>query len=61
MLNTTIPTTYNNIPEKILAEYSDVYYDDIHKLYNNSIVKSTFPDAMKYAEITLSHEKHETY
>ena len=52
MLNTTKPTIYNNIPAKILVEYSDVYYDHIHKLYNHSIVKSTFPDAMKLADIT---------
>ena len=59
MVNTAKPTTYNNIPAKMLVEYSDVYYDHIHKLYNNSIVNSTFSDAMKLADITPSHKKHD--
>ena len=58
ILNTTKPTIYNNIPAKIVVEYSDVYYGHIHKLYNNSIVKCTFLDAMKLADITPSHKKH---
>ena len=56
-LNTTKPTTYNNIPAKIIVEHSDVCSNHIHKLYNNYIPNGTFPDPMKLADITPSHKK----
>ena len=56
-LNTTKPTTYNNIPAKFLVEYCDICAHPIHTLYNNSIMEGTFPDAMKLADITPSHKK----
>ena len=58
-LNTTKPTTYNNIPAKILVEYCDICARPIQRLYNNSILSGTFPDTMKLADITPSHKKHD--
>ena len=56
-LNTKKPTTYNNIPSKILVEFSDICCKPIHKLYNSAILKGKFPDALKMADITPSHKK----
>ena len=42
--NTAKPTTYNNIPAKILVEYCDIYAYPIHRLYNHSTLNGTFPD-----------------
>ena len=58
-LNTSKPTTYNNIPAKILVEYSDICAYTIHRLYNNVNTNSTFPDAMKLADITPSYKKND--
>ena len=58
-LNATKPTTYNNIPAKILVEYCDIYASPIHRLYNYSTLNGTFPDAMKLADITPSHKKND--
>ena len=38
-LNSMKPTTYNNIPAKIIKEFSDVCSNHIHKLYNESILQ----------------------
>ena len=58
-LNTAKPTTYNNIPAKILVEFSDICSEPIHKLYNNAILQGIFPHAMKLADITPSHKKYD--
>ena len=58
-LNTAKPTTYNNIPAKILIEYSDVCSELIHMFYIDSIQNGTFPNAMKLADITPSHKKYD--
>ena len=58
-LNTTKPTTYNNIPAKILVEFSDVCSEPIQTLYNKSILEGNFPDALKLADITPSHKKYD--
>ena len=58
-LNTTKPTTYNNIPAKILVEYCDICARPIQRLYNNSILSGTFPDTMILADVTPSHKKHD--
>ena len=58
-LNTKKPTTYNNIPAKILVEFSDICHEPIQKLYNNAILKGFFPDALKLADITPSHKKYD--
>ena len=58
-LNVNKPTTFNNIPAKILKEFSDVCSDPIHNLYNKSLQEGHFPDAMKLADITPSHKKND--
>ena len=58
-INISKPTTYKNIPAKILVEYSDVCATYIQMLYNNSVLIGNFPDAMKLADITPSHKKND--
>ena len=58
-LNTSKPTTYNNIPAKILVEFSDICSEPIQTLYNKSILDGNFPDALKLADITPSHKKYD--
>ena len=48
-LNTTKPTTYNNIPAKILVEFSDVCSEPIQTLYNKSILNR------RHMVLTMSH------
>ena len=56
-LNISKPTTYKNIPAKILVKYSDICAEYIQILYNNSVIVGNFPDAMKLADITPSQKK----
>ena len=56
-LNTKKPTTYKNIPSKLLVEFSDICCKPMYKLYNNAILKGKFPDALEMADITPSHKK----
>ena len=58
-LNISKPTTYKNIPAKIIVEYSEVCATYIQMLYNNSVLIGNFPDAMKLADITPSHKKND--
>ena len=53
------PTTYNNIPTKILVENCDIISPVITELFNNSKEKSEFPNVMKLADITPAHKKEE--
>ena len=57
-MNTTKPTTYNNILSKIIKEFSDVCSHPIQKLYG-SILQGSVPDAMKLADITPSQKKYD--
>ena len=59
-LNTNKPTTFNNIPAKILAENSDICSPFVSKFYNESILKSNFPVPLKKADITPVHKKGDT-
>ena len=59
-LNTSKPTTLNNIPVKILVETHDVCSHFISKFFNDAVVNSTFPATLKMAEITPAHKKDET-
>ena len=51
-MNTVKPTTYNNIPAKILVENVDLCSSYISRMFNTSIKDSIFPDKLKMAEIT---------
>ena len=56
-LNINKPTTFNNIPAKVLADNSDICSPIITKIYNNSILNSNFPGPLKKADITPAHKK----
>ena len=56
-MNSNKPTTFNNIPVKILIENCDLLAPHINQIYNNSILSSKFPALLKRAEITPAHKK----
>ena len=59
LLNKRKPTTFNNIPTKLLVENSDIFSPFITDLYNKSQTKSEFPPSLKLAELTPVHKKDE--
>ena len=59
-LNKNKPTTFNNIPAKILIESRDICSPFISDIFNESIVNSNFPSSLKMADITPAHKKDET-
>ena len=46
------PTTYNNIPPKMLVENSDICSTHISKLFNDSVFNHMFPNEHKKDETT---------
>ena len=56
-LNKKKPSTFNNIPAKILVENSDIISPFITKIYNISKFKSEFPPTLKLAQILPQHIK----
>ena len=58
-LNINKPTTFNNIPAKLLIENSDICSPHITQIYNESILSCNFPDLLKMADITPVHKKDE--
>ena len=54
------PTTYNNIPPKMLVGNKDICSIHMCKIYNDSIYNHIFPNALKNADITPAHKKDET-
>ena len=56
-LNVNKPTTYNNVPAKIIAENKDICSLYLHEIYNNNIMDRNFPCSMKNADITPAHKK----
>ena len=59
-LNTSKPTTFNNIPVKILVDTNDIGSHFISKLFNDAVLNREFPATLKMAEITPAHKKDET-
>ena len=59
-LNINKPTTFNNIPAKILVENGETCSPFISKIYNDSIFSCKFPGPLKNADITPVHKKDET-
>ena len=51
-LNINKPTTYNNIPAKILVDNVDICTPYITKINNDSVLSSVFPEKLKMADIT---------
>ena len=56
-LNVSKPTTFNNIPVKLIIENCDLLSPHITKIYNDSILSYNFPTPLKMAEITPAHKK----
>ena len=56
-LNVNKPTTFNNIPVKLIIENCDLLSPHITKIYNDSILSFNFPTSLKMAEITPAHKK----
>ena len=53
------PTTYNNIPTRILVNNKDIISPFITEMYNVSNRKSNFPNSLKLADVTPAHKKDE--
>ena len=58
-INPKKATTSNSIPPKILIKSSKVSDSVLHKLFNDSIEKSDFPQNLKLADITPVYKKNE--
>ena len=58
-LNLNKPTTFNNIPAKIIAEHKNTCSQHLLQFYNACITESKFPSQMKHADITPVYKKGE--
>ena len=56
-LNKNKPTSFNNIPIKVLMDTCDITSSYITTIYNNSITNSCYPSPLKWADITPVHKK----
>ena len=56
-LNKSKPTSFNNIPIKLLMDTCDISSSYINTIYNNSITNSCYPSHLKWADITPVHKK----
>ena len=53
------PTTYNNIPNRVLVENKDIISPIITEIYKESNRKANFPNSLKLADVTPAHKKEE--
>ena len=58
-LNKKKPSTHNNIPIRVLVENADIISPFITHIYNDSVLKSEFPDSLKLADVTPAHKKND--
>ena len=56
-LDTSKPTTFNNIPAKILACSNDIC--SLGDIFNSSVTRSIFPTSQKMADISPADKKDE--
>ena len=56
-LNRNKPSTFNNIPTKILIDTSDISTLFITKIYNNSVISNKCPSSLKLADVTPTYKK----
>ena len=56
-LDTKKPTTYNNIPTKIIVENADIFSPILTMFCNQSSESSSFPDSLKHADVTPVFKK----
>ena len=59
-MNIKKPTTYKNIPTKLLVETSDVISPFLTKINNDAKLHSNFPNPLKLADITPTHKREDT-
>ena len=60
-INPKKAATSNSIPPKILKKSSKVSATVLHKLFNDSIEKSDFPQNLKLVDITPVYKKNDPY
>ena len=53
------PSTYNNIPTRVLVENADIISPFLTDIYNDSVSTSKFPARLKCADITPTHKKND--
>ena len=53
------PTTFNNMPIKILIDSCEIHFPSITSMYKDSILKCTFPPILKLAHIVSVHKQDE--
>ena len=53
------PTTYNNIPTRVLVDNKDIISPFITDMYNEYNRASNFPNSLKLADVTPAHKKEE--
>ena len=58
-LNKSKPTTFNNIPIKIIFDSREISSPFLTAVYNDSILKCTFPSTLKQADISPVYKKDE--
>ena len=59
-LNNNKPTTFNNIPAKLLKQTNDRCSPFLTKIYNETKGNGNFPNALKLAVVTPTYKKGET-
>ena len=58
-LDISKPTTFNNIPAKILVQSCDICSTHLTDIFNSSMINRIFPSALKMADISPVHKKDE--
>ena len=58
-LDVSKPTTFNNIPAKILTDTKDICPSYLSVIFNNSLSKHYLPSALKMANISPAHIQDE--
>ena len=59
-LNINKPTTFKNIPAKIIVENKEMLSPFLSNIFNELILRGIFPDLLKMADITPVHKKDDT-
>ena len=59
LLDKRKPTTFNNIPTRILVEHKDIISPVITEMFNTANRTSKFPNLLKLADVTPIHKKNE--
>ncbi len=59
-LDTRKPTSFNNIPAKILKMNQDLCAPPLCVIFNQAVCDGTYPDTLKKADLTPCHKQDET-